>query len=126
MFKKILNKLSSEFQKYNIHKIQGGASKKKFYRLEDGKKSFIITEYSEGIMTGEIIDRDWLKEVALESSVRSNLIALLTTTAEEKLSFAFGKGSKEGEALQNSLSQATFSGLILEFSVNNLSSLFSP
>ena len=31
---KILNKLSLEFQKYNISRIESGASKKKFYRLK--------------------------------------------------------------------------------------------
>jgi integrase len=43
----------------NISSIKDRA--KKQARMEK-LKSFVITEYSEGIMTGEIIDREWLKE----------------------------------------------------------------
>ena len=46
MFINLLKKLSLEFQKYNIKKIKGGASKKKFYRLNNDKNSFIVTDFS--------------------------------------------------------------------------------
>ena len=39
----ISNKLSNEFQKYSIKKIEGGASKKNFYRLSCSNKKFILT-----------------------------------------------------------------------------------
>ena len=43
---KILNKLSLEFQKYNIKKIESGASKKIFYRLSKNNKTFIVINFS--------------------------------------------------------------------------------
>ena len=46
MLTNFLNKLSLEFQKYNIKKIKSGASKKKFYRLSNDKYSFIVTDFS--------------------------------------------------------------------------------
>ena len=42
----ITNKLSNEFKKYSIKKIEGGASKKNFYRLEHSKKKYILTDFS--------------------------------------------------------------------------------
>ena len=42
----ISNKLSNEFQKYSIKKIEGGASKKNFYRLSCSNKKFILTDFS--------------------------------------------------------------------------------
>ena len=46
MFLHISNKLSNEFKKYSIEKIEGGASKKNFYRLSHSKKKFIVTDFS--------------------------------------------------------------------------------
>ena len=40
------NKLSNEFKKYSIEKIEGGASKKKFYRLKHSNKQYILTDFS--------------------------------------------------------------------------------
>ena len=41
-----INKLSPEFKKYNIVKIESGASKKIFYRLSFNQKSFILCDFS--------------------------------------------------------------------------------
>ena len=41
----VLSKLSLEFRRYNINKIEGGASKKVFYRLVNDNKSFILTDF---------------------------------------------------------------------------------
>ena len=41
----IIEKLSSEFKKYNILQIMSGASKKKIYRLINKDKSFIVTDF---------------------------------------------------------------------------------
>ena len=46
MSTKILRKLSLEFQKYNISKIESGASKKIFYRLSNNNKTFIVINFS--------------------------------------------------------------------------------
>ena len=46
MFHKISNKLSQNFQKYNIKKIENGASKKKFYRLINNSKSYILIDFN--------------------------------------------------------------------------------
>ena len=48
MSSKILNKLSLEFQKYNIKKIESGASKKICYRLNKNNKTFIVINFSSG------------------------------------------------------------------------------
>ena len=42
----ISNKLSNKFKKYNIEKIEGGASKKNFYRLSHSSKKYILTDFS--------------------------------------------------------------------------------
>ena len=46
MLQNISNKLSNEFKKYSIEKIEGGASKKNFYRLKHSNKRFILTDFS--------------------------------------------------------------------------------
>jgi len=46
MMMNISNKLSNEFQKYSIEKIERGASKKFFYRLRHSNKKFILTDFS--------------------------------------------------------------------------------
>ena len=46
MMMNISNKLSNEFQKYSIEKIERGASKKFFYRLRYSNKKFILTDFS--------------------------------------------------------------------------------
>ena len=43
---KILSKLPLEFQKYNISRIESGASKKIFYRLRNNNKTFIVINFS--------------------------------------------------------------------------------
>jgi aminoglycoside/choline kinase family phosphotransferase len=42
----ISKKLSQKYKKYNILKVDGGASRKKIYRLEDKNKSFILTDFN--------------------------------------------------------------------------------
>ena len=42
----INNKLPNKFKKYSIEKIEGGASKKKFYRLRYSNDKFILTDFS--------------------------------------------------------------------------------
>ena len=42
----IINKLPKEFQKYNISKIETGASKKLFYKIKNMKNSFIVTDFT--------------------------------------------------------------------------------
>ena len=46
MSTKILRKLPLKFQKYNISKIESGASKKIFYRLSNNNKTFIVINFS--------------------------------------------------------------------------------
>ena len=46
MSTKILKKLSIEFQKHNISKIESGASKKVLYRLSKNNKTFIVINFS--------------------------------------------------------------------------------
>ena len=43
---KISKKLSQNFQNCNIKKIQSGASKKKFYRLGNNFKTYILTDFN--------------------------------------------------------------------------------
>ena len=45
MTSNILRKVSLEFQKYSIRRIESGASKKFFYRIINNNKSFIITDF---------------------------------------------------------------------------------
>ena len=44
---KIFKKISRNFQNFNIKKIQSGASKKKFYRLGNDSKSYILTDFKD-------------------------------------------------------------------------------
>ena len=46
MHNKIINKLPSVFNKYNIAKIESGASNKIFYRLSKNNETFIIIDFS--------------------------------------------------------------------------------
>lgn len=46
MVANLSKKLSDEFKSYSIEKIEGGASKKKFYRLSHYNKKFILTDFS--------------------------------------------------------------------------------
>ena len=43
---KIINKLSKEFQKYDLFKIKSGASKKNFYKIKNNNKSFILIDFN--------------------------------------------------------------------------------
>ena len=42
----ILKKLPIEFQKYNIANVAGGASKKRFYRINYANTSYILTDFN--------------------------------------------------------------------------------
>jgi site-specific recombinase XerD len=50
-------------QKSNYKNLSTITNRAKKQARMEKLKSFVITEYSESIMTGEIIDREWLKEV---------------------------------------------------------------
>ena len=46
MIKHVHDKLSSDFNNFDIKRIESGASKKFFYRLTSSNKSFILTAFN--------------------------------------------------------------------------------
>ena len=49
MTENLLSKISKNFQNYNVEKIEGGASKKKFYRLCNNSNSYILSDFNADI-----------------------------------------------------------------------------